>query len=202
MCLLGKRVSQMQTVVTTENIESINNDSGNNYERYTPELYVSLVCKVFGAQIDLDPASCSEANETVRARRFFTKEQDGLKQSWEAENIFLNPPYNNMFPWVEKLISELEVQPTTPAILLCNLAISTKWFELICKNTRAGLNASVCLVNHRIKFLFPKQLEVERKKQGKRNLPTKENMFVCFGSNEIRKKFTTEFGNIAKVLEL
>ena len=41
--------------------------------------------------VDLDPASCAEANTAVRARRYFTQEDDGLSKRWKGR-VWLNPP--------------------------------------------------------------------------------------------------------------
>lgn len=57
----------------------------------TPLDILDRVRKVLG-YIDLDPASSAEANVNVQARRFFTKEDDALTQTWDADTIFLNPP--------------------------------------------------------------------------------------------------------------
>lgn len=59
-------------------------------EHYTPEIVVEPARKLLGA-FDLDPASCVEANERVKASRIYTITDDGLAQPWRGR-VFLNPP--------------------------------------------------------------------------------------------------------------
>lgn len=59
-------------------------------EHYTPTEIVEASRAVLG-DIDLDPASSVLANATVRARAFWTAEQNGYVTSW-AGRVFLNPP--------------------------------------------------------------------------------------------------------------
>lgn len=62
-------------------------------EWFTPDVILDRARKVLG-RIDLDPASCEEANKRVGARIFFDKRQNGLEQDWGryAGTVFLNPP--------------------------------------------------------------------------------------------------------------
>ena len=69
----------------------INQDSGVD-EYYTQEYIIDLVYRVLG-HIDLDPASCMEANEVVKAKHIFTKETDGLTQVWFG-NVWMNHPFH------------------------------------------------------------------------------------------------------------
>lgn len=66
--------------------------SSESNEWYTPPAIVELASRSLGGSIDLDPASSSEANRVVKARRIFTVTDEALFRSWEAETIFVNPP--------------------------------------------------------------------------------------------------------------
>jgi hypothetical protein len=82
--------------------------------------------------IDLDPASCTEAQRRVQARTYYTKEQDGLRYPWHGK-IFLNPPYKE--PKISRfcgyLLRQLAVGHTTEAILLVPNSTHTKWFNAV-----------------------------------------------------------------------
>lgn len=60
-------------------------------EHFTPAPIVQAARRLMG-NIELDPASCQEANEVVQASRIFTKADSGLDQIWKADSVFLNPP--------------------------------------------------------------------------------------------------------------
>jgi hypothetical protein len=61
------------------------------YEWYTPPKYIELARAVLG-EIDLDPASSEKAQEAVRAKRYFTAADQGLRHEWRGR-VWLNPPY-------------------------------------------------------------------------------------------------------------
>ena len=82
--------------------------------------------------IDLDPASSPEANEVVRASRFYTREDYGLIQDWTANSIFVNPPFGDAVgEFVEKLLATYESGAVSQAILLVAARTDTQWFKLL-----------------------------------------------------------------------
>ena len=53
-------------------------------------------------------------------------ERDGLNSDWVGDRIFLNPPYSNPMPWVEKAIAESKKGKVV--VLLLKHDSSTKWY--------------------------------------------------------------------------
>ena len=164
--------------------------SSSTNEWYSPRRYVEAVREVFGRKIKLDPASCEEANAVVGAERFYNIQNDGLVQSWQANTLFLNPPYgriNGMSQagvWVRRLISEYKSGNVREAILLVNSSTSEGWFQPL-------FQYPICFTNHRIRFNGPK---------GKGKAPTKGNVFVYFGHNPDRFARVFEAHNIGAVV--
>ena len=86
--------------------------------------------RVFGGTIDLDPASCELANSVVKAKRYFTIEDDGLSKAWTGR-IFLNPPYNKgvLVRFINKLCDEIAAGHCAEAILITRASTDTLWFK-------------------------------------------------------------------------
>lgn len=120
-------------------------NSGNN-EWYTPANIIESARKVLGI-ISLDPASSEIANETVKAEKFFTAEDDGLVHDWEG-NIWLNPPYSSGL--IEKFVDKLLSSNFQQAIVLVNNATDTEWFSRL-----ANKAAAIVFPKGRVKFYKP-----------------------------------------------
>jgi len=118
----------------------------------TPRTFVEMARSVMGG-IELDPASCAEANTAfVKAKRFYSEEEDGLAQSWESETLFMNPPYsgNGCYSFACKFAEECELGHIKHAIVLVNSATGTRAFRHLFDNCDA-----MCFVNKRIQFIDP-----------------------------------------------
>ena len=150
---------------------------------FTPAKYIEAARQVMGG-IDLDPASCEQANLTVKAARFFTADENGLVQPWHGR-VFLNPPYRRdgiQGLFVDKLIAEYSACRCTQAIILIGNRTECDWF--------APLWAyPLCFTNHRIKFVSP---------LGKKDSPVNANVFAYLGSNP--EKFHEVFSRFGEIV--
>ena len=127
----------------------VSNNSGNN-EWYTPAAFVDAARHLMG-RIDLDPASCAEANVVVQAGTFYTAEDDGLAQSWFGR-IWMNPPYAQPLinQFCDKLATEWDAEEFPEGIVLVNNATETAWFQTLIARASA-----VVFPRTRIKFWQP-----------------------------------------------
>jgi ParB family chromosome partitioning protein len=118
-------------------------------EWYTPPDFLDAVREAMGG-IDVDPASNADAQETVRAGVYFTKEDNGLKQEWHGR-VFLNPPYSGELAkaFAAKLLEELDADRTTAAILIQNASTDTRWFHDL------AVRGHLCFTLGRVGFLQP-----------------------------------------------
>lgn len=122
--------------------------SGDTNERYTPRWVLDAARQVLG-RIDLDVASCEEAQRTVQATRYYTKADNALLRPW-AGRVWCNPPYSDPLPWVKKLIEHYCAGEVSAALLLLNVAGKPQWAQLLW-----GSKYPVCLFSQRIEFLKP-----------------------------------------------
>lgn len=166
-------------------------------EWYTPTKYIEAARTVMGS-IDLDPASCEVANRTVKASRYFTKEDNGLAQQWHG-NIWLNPPYSrtenkqgsNIGLFLFRLFHEYEAGRVQQAIALVTSQCDAKWFHLLWEHP-------ICFTDHRVHFITD---------QPTKKYPTRSHIlgavFVYLGYRELAFMQTfSQFGTIARAVDV
>ena len=73
----------------------------------------------------LDPCSTKENH---LCKKYFTRETDGLLQSWENQIVFCNPPYSAISKWVEKCYNEF-IKNNITIVLLIPARTDTKYFH-------------------------------------------------------------------------
>ena len=127
----------------------VGHNSGEN-EWYSPARFVEAARAAMGS-IDCDPASSEMANKTVKAKKFFTKENDGLKQKWSG-NVWMNPPYAQplMGKFAAAVAEKFCADEIKQACVLVNNATETEWFGVMAKWAGA-----ICFPSTRVKFLDP-----------------------------------------------
>ena len=105
--------------------------TGNN-EWYTPSEWIEMARQTMGS-IDVDPASCEMAQQTVQASEWYDQERDGLKQEWQG-NVWLNPPYARglIDAFIEKLAEQFQSGIAKQAIVLVDNRTDTRWFQVLC----------------------------------------------------------------------
>lgn len=150
------------------------------FECHTPAPYTDAARQVLGG-IDLDPASNPEANETIRAAKIYTEDDDGLSQQWHGR-VWLNPPYGRGLTkaFITKLVEEFDASHTHAAIALVNAyGFDADWFQPLFKHV-------LCFTDHRIEFYG--------------GGPTFGSVFVYLGSPRGQQAFARVFSQFGTVV--
>lgn len=116
------------------------NGNGRHWET-PPEIYLPLD-KEF--TFNLDPCATPKTSKCVK---FFTEEQDGLKQSWAGYRVFMNPPYGReIYAWTRK--ARLEQQNGALVVGLLPASTDLAWWH----EDVVG-HAEVRYIRGRVRFL-------------------------------------------------
>jgi hypothetical protein len=173
---------------------------------------VDLVKKALGGTIWLDPCSGSVTNNIPCAVRYF-KDDNGLAQhqTW-SKTVFINPPFSDPLPWVERCCFEIARGNVSAAIMLLKAGTisNVKTGELINKYASA-----ICHWRGRINFLndegnavkgsdfdcvfiyFGARLDLFRQAFGGRGtIATIENHYSSVNKKYMTPNEKPEFGNV------
>lgn len=99
---------------------------------YTPGYIVRACERALGIKnFDLDPCSSAEANKTVRATTYWTKEGDALSREWPDDAwVWMNPPYTR--GTVNKFVKKF-LATTSGGAVLINSTTDTKAWQALAK---------------------------------------------------------------------
>lgn len=142
-----------------------------NNEWYTPPKILERVREVLG-YIDVDPASSDKAQKAVKAKTYYTKENDGLKFSWEGK-VWCNPPYSAALikQFTKKFEEEYNIGNMKEGIILTNSGTDTIWNQPLVSGVQAYTLG-------RISFILPDGSEKGKGSRG--------SCFTYFGDNYMK----------------
>lgn len=114
--------------------------SSRSDEWETPRWLFDALNAEFG--FDLDPC-CTKEN--AKCARFFTRDVDGLKQTWGDSTVFMNPPYGRSIGrWMRKAYESAEDGATV--VCLIPARTDTQYWH------RYAMKGEIRLIRGRIKF--------------------------------------------------
>ena len=166
---------------------------------YTPAPYVETARAVMSG-IDLDPASHPDANVVVKATRFYSEAENGLRQAWSGR-VFLNPPGGLVRPFWLKLLTE----PISECVWIGYSLEQLQTLQRV-KAPKTPLDFPMCIPSRRIAFIESSAKQETRfaklRAQGKRladaTSPSHGNYVTYVGPHV--HAFADVFGRFGKVI--
>jgi len=143
--------------------------SSRSEEWSTPQALFEELDQEF--RFTLDPCAI---RQNAKCKRFFTKEQNGLLQSWAQQRVFMNPPYGKEIGhWMRKARSE--AQRGALIVCLVHARTDTRWWH----DNVQGIADEVRFLHGRVRFErmgmpacsapFPSALVIYRPKTGQKS---------------------------------
>jgi hypothetical protein len=123
-------------------------ESHPNQVQLTPGYVLEPVRRILDG-IGLDP--CTEPDNPVGAKRFYSLPTDGCGEPWDAEAIYCNPPYGEARDrWVKRCIAA--AREGKRVVLLMPSATDTRTFQLAFAHCTTAI-----LIGGRVKFGLPRE---------------------------------------------
>ena len=118
--------------------------SSKNNAWCTPKDFFAKLNEEF--KFTLDPC-CTK--KSALCKKFFTPKEDGLKQEWGGQRVFVNPPYGREIgKWVKKSFEEFVKNKKTTIVMLIPSRTDTRWFHDYILD-----KAKIRFVKGRLKFI-------------------------------------------------
>jgi len=91
----------------------------------TPQPLFDVLDREFHFTIDL-----AAEPPTAKCHRFYTKEQDALRQDWSGEGGFLNPPYTRgvIDRFAQRAWSYAQFRDAATTVVLVPASVDTQWW--------------------------------------------------------------------------
>lgn len=183
VCSRAEKLTTKGAIAAASHVDGYDSD-----EWYTPDEYIDAAREVMGS-IDLDPASNPRAQKVVKAKRWWSKADDGLARPW-AGRIWLNPPYSQ--PLVQQFVDHLLAQwcagSIKAAIVLLNASTDTIWWHSL-----AAECSVVCFTRGRIAFVGADGKPAQGNRVG-------QVFFLLSSDGECASRFSGVFRQLGTVL--
>lgn len=210
--------------LANHHMHKIAQHSSRSQEHYTPTPIVESTRKVLGGTIDLDPASCSLAQQIIGAKKWYGWDgvtmHDGLALSWDVQGgtAFCNPPggltakarpdlthVHKSYPmlWWGRFSAEFMRGSFSAGIWVCFTLEQLRLSQApLFPGMPAHLDFPVCYLAKRLRFDYPSQSYQGRPQPAAHRetgqSPTHANAIVYLGP-EVRA-FADEFAQWGQVV--
>ena len=123
------------------------NRGGSKQDYQTPPEFIAATCKRLGITTFTWDLAADDTNK--QAPFFYSEEQNSLIQDWDSCGgwLWLNPPYNNITPWVAKAAATRE----SYIAMLVPASVGANWWA-----DHVDGRAHVLLLNGRLTFVGAK----------------------------------------------
>lgn len=129
-------------------------DDGVDDRATTPQTFASLTTR-FG-HFTLDVAASAD---NTKCPTFYTRADDGLTQPWSGHQVWCNPPFSDITPWIRKAWDEHRSGDTNGIVMLlpANRTEQAWWQDLVepFRDGRSGEDFRVEFQRGRMRFLRP-----------------------------------------------
>jgi phage N-6-adenine-methyltransferase len=138
------------------------------------------VFKNLNIKFDLDVAAPKGGVDWIPAKKYFSKDDDGLAQDWEG-TVWMNPPYGiSTESWLNKFVKHGD------GIALVFARTDTRWFHNYCLQADALL-----FTKGRLKFINPNIKNT--------NTPASGSLFVACGNKSVNALKESKMGWFVKL---
>lgn len=122
-------------------------------ERETPKDFFNKLNRVYN--FTLDPCA---TDFNAKCKKYYTKLDNGLKQDWGKNNVWVNPPYSKIDLWLEKIVEEkLKYEDKINIVLLMPARTDTRCFHKYIWDRELGTKRPwveyIDFIKGRIKFV-------------------------------------------------
>ncbi|HAB17921.1 MAG TPA: adenine methyltransferase [Verrucomicrobiales bacterium] len=123
----------------------------------TPRWLFDTLHAEFG--FTLDPCATPQ---NAKCRKFFTRFEDGLRQDWSGETVFMNPPYGRVIGrWIQKAY-ETSHSGSTVVCLLPARTDARWWHDHVMKGEIRLLRGRLTFEGGRYPAPFPSAIVIFR----------------------------------------